>query len=106
MDTRSALRWTAKTREGAAVRSAEISAEVAEAAAAMVVSVLSGARLVSIEIGGGAGAARCGAGAAGASGGDGDSGGEGPLPLLLWFARSEEGRVGTEGRSRGGPDHL
>src|SRR5713101_6811459 len=86
METRSALRWTAKTREGVELMSAEIAAEVAEAAAAMVVSVLSGARLVSIEIGCGAGAARCEGGAGGVSGADGASVRVEPLPLLLWFA--------------------
>src|SRR5258708_26330312 len=91
MDTRSALRWTAKAREGAGVRSPEIAAEVAEAASAMVVSVFSGARLVSIEIGCGAAAACSGAGATrasrapDASGADGGSALGDPLPLLRWF---------------------
>jgi len=50
METRSALRCTVKAREAGA-SSPEITAEVAEAAASMVVSVFSGARRVSIEIG-------------------------------------------------------
>src|SRR5258708_32106888 len=84
METRSALRWTAKTREGAAASSPEIAAEVAEAAAAIVDSVFSGARLDSIEIGGVVWGARSGAGAAGASRGEGASGPGGSLAGLGW----------------------
>jgi len=84
METRSALRWTAKTR-GAGARSPEIAAEVAEAAASMVASVFSGARRVSIEIGCGVGATRSGAGSAGASGADGVLVQSEPLVVLLWL---------------------
>src|SRR5260370_13799794 len=84
METRSAFRWTAKTREGAAASSPEIAAEVAEAAAAIVDSVFSGARLDSIEIGGVVWAARSGAGAAGASRGEGASGPPESLAALAW----------------------
>src|SRR5260370_24964354 len=84
METRSALRWTGKTLGRAGVSSPEMAAEVAEAAAAMVVSVFSGARLVAVEMGCGAGAPGSGAGTAGASGAGGGSVGTEPLAA---FAR-------------------
>src|SRR5260370_14487214 len=86
MDTRSAVRWRAKAGEGAGVRYQQLAAEVAEAADAVVVSVFSGARLVSIEIGGGAGAEPSGRGAAGSPGPDGESGRPEPLPALWCFS--------------------
>ena len=73
METRSALRRTAKTRGGGAAGPAEIVAEVAEAAAAIAFSIFSGARFVSIEMGCGMGAADSGGAATEASGTGGAS---------------------------------
>src|SRR5258705_7913134 len=87
METRSALRWTGKTRGEGAGRFAEISAAVADAAASIADSVFSGARRVSIEIGGGTGAARSAGGGTEAAGASflasGGLGRRGPVPFPL-----------------------